>query len=170
MKKNIVFVMFIVFFLAPQQVFAHTLKIDGTIGVILHVDPDDAPVAGIESKLFVEIQDKSGRFNVNNPENCDCRLSIVQKDKTIKTLAVTTGGTYNQLRYTFPISGVYHVVIQGKTNGKGLAFQSFRTDFEYFVKPGGSEFAVIQQENPLRAWTPYIAAAIGSAIILIFVL
>src|SRR5258706_8999090 len=111
MKKNIVFVMFIVFFLAPQQVFAHTLKIDGTIGVILHVDPDDAPVAGIESKLFVEIQDKSGRFNVNNPENCDCRLSIVQKDKTIKTLAVTTGGTYNQLRYTFPISGVYHVVI-----------------------------------------------------------
>lgn len=158
-------------FFNPASVSAHTLKIDGNIGVILHIDPDDAPAAGSESKLFAEVEDKSGRFNVNNPENCDCRLTIKQKDVVLKVLPVTTGGVYSQIRYTFPSSGTYHIIIEGKPSGKGVAFQSFTTNFEYFVKPGISEGIVSGTEsNPLLRWLPYITAGVGSCIILMFVL
>ena len=155
----------------PGFVYAHTLKIDKNIGIILHVDPDDAPVATEETKLFVEIEDKNGRFNVTNPENCDCRMTILQGDTVLKTVPVTTAGAYNQLRFTFPRSGVYYVRILGKPNGKGLQFQEFTGDFEYFVKPGKNEgISQISAQNPLQAWAPYIAAAAGSFVVLLFVL
>jgi hypothetical protein len=170
--KKIFFLIFIISVgVVPQQVFAHTLKIDGNIGVNLHIDPDDAPIAGRESKFLVDIQDKSGRFNVNNPENCDCTLTIMQKDTVLNVLPVTTGGMYNQIRYTFPSSGTYHVIVEGKPNGKGVAFQSFRTNFEYFISSGDSQGVSLKTDsNPLLVWLPYIAALIGSCIVLMFVL
>lgn len=166
--KNILLALFFYFFCVPF-VLAHTLKIDGNIGVNLHVDPDDAPVAGQESKFFVDIQDKSGRFNPNNPANCDCRLTIFQKDTPLKELPVTSGGSYTQIRYTFPSSGIYTVVIEGKSLGKGIAFQNFKTSFEYFVKPAPSEnMLVLGGLNPLLAYAPYVALGVGIVIILLW--
>lgn len=157
-----------------QPVFtvsAHTLKIDGNIGVTVHIDPDDAPKAGEEVKIFVDIEDTSGRFDVQNPENCDCRLTVREAGVVIATLPVTTGGRYNQLRYTFAGPGVYTVSVTGTPVGKGRAFQAFRTDFEYYVSSGNSDSATkVFRPNPLRLWAPYIAAAVGSAIVLLFVL
>lgn len=158
-------------FALSTQVFAHTLKIDGNIGVNLHVDPDDTPVAGSESKFLIDIQDKSGRFNPNNPTNCECVLTILQSDSVLKTLPVTAGGTYAQLRFTFPTSGVYRVVVEGKPRGEGVPFQSFRTNFEYYVQPGDSEMTTVQtSQNPLEKYTPYIVLIVGILIILMFVL
>jgi hypothetical protein len=171
MKKLLLLITVVCLLSVPMSVFAHTLKIDKNMGVSLHIDPDDAPIAGSESKIFIEIEDKSGRFNVNNPENCDCKMTILQKDTVLKTLPVTTGGVYNQLRFTFPTSGTYHVVIEGTPNGKGIAFQSFKTNFEYFVSPGESETVSNQNNNnALLIWLPYIAATVGSLIVLMFVL
>jgi len=169
MKKIIVILFFS--FLCVTPVFAHTLKIDGNIGVNLHVDPDDTPIAGRESKFFVDIQDKSGRFNPNNPSNCDCKLIISQKDTVLKTLLVTVGGSYAQLRFTFPTAGTYTVVVEGKPLGQGVAFQTFRTKFEYFVKSGSSEESSVQtDQNALRGYAPYVALVIGLVIITMFLL
>jgi hypothetical protein len=154
----------------PPVVSAHTLKRDKNIGIILHADPDDSPVAGVPSTFYVDIEDKSGRFNSSSPENCDCRLSVFRNTAKLTELPVTTAGRYNQLRYTFPQSGVYTVVVTGKPNGKGLAFQEFRADFEYFVRSGAKEKKSGISVNPLRQWVPYLAAAAGSAVVLMFVL
>lgn len=172
MKKIILVLVCIEFFLwIPDVVYAHTLKIDKNIGTTVHIDPDDTPIAGSDSKIFVEIEDKSGRFNVSNPENCDCRITIVRNGLELKTLPVVTGGRYNQLRYVFPTSGVYHLILTGKPTSGGIAFQEFRTDFEYYIKPGISENRVVLlQKNPLRDWVLYIVAAAGGAIVLLFVL
>jgi hypothetical protein len=173
MKHNIVYLIIFLFFLMllPRSVLAHTLKIDGTIGVNLHVDPDDAPVAGSESKFLLDIQDKSGRFNPNNPANCDCTLTVKQKGVVIKTLPVVSGGSYAQLRFTFPTSDVYEIVVEGKPKGEGVPFQAFQTTFEYFVKSSGSEPAMVSSpQNALSIYAPWIALVIGVCIIAMFVL
>jgi hypothetical protein len=174
MKKYIFILLigqFIGLFYFVTPAFAHTLKIDGNMGINLHIDPDDAPVAGAESKFLLDIQDKSGRFNPNNPSNCDCVLTILQNGVTLKTLPVIAGGTYAQLRFTFPTSGVYQVIVEGKPKGEGVPFQSFHTTFEYFIKPGGSEISFVQtQKNALYEYAPYAGLAVGLLIILMFVL
>jgi hypothetical protein len=172
MKKIIIFLMLSFLFMAMAKLtYAHTLKIDGNIGVNLHIDPDDAPVSGSESKFLMDIQDKSGRFNPNNPANCTCTVKIYKKEELLKTLSVATGGIYNQLRFTFPSTGIYTVVVEGAPKGEGVAFQTFKTTFEYFVKAGGSEMStVMTSANPLRDYAPYIALVVGLLVIVMFVL
>ncbi len=164
-------ILIIVFFSWVPSVSAHTLKIDGAIGVNLHVDPDDAPVGGVESKFLLDITDKNGRFNPNNPANCECTLTILKDGTVIKTLPVVAGGSYAQLRYTFPQSGIYTVVVEGKPKGEGVPFQSFRTEFEYFVKSGlGEDISIPPNNNALAQWLPYVVLVMGIFLIALFVL
>lgn len=165
MKKIILSIaMLLMGMLWAPTVSAHTLKIDGTMGVTLHIDPDDQPVVGVESKLFVEIEDKSGRFDSNNPSNCFCILRVVSRGETIATLPVVSGGSYAQLRYTFAAPGRYRVIVEGKPNKDGQLFQAFSTTFEYYVRGD----ADISERNPLLAYVPYVVALDGVIIILMF--
>lgn len=159
--------LFFSLFAMVQSVFAHTLKIDGSIGVTLHIDPDDEPVAGKESKLFVDISDKSGRFNPNNPGTCDCLLTIKEKNTILKTLPIVAGGSYTQLRYIFPEPGTYLIVIEGKSNKNGIPFQAFTTRYEYYVRPN-NQVAPLSRKNPLLMYAPYMALIMGLVIICMF--
>lgn len=171
MKQIVSLLFFGIALAVVPRVFAHTLKIDRAIGVNLHVDPDDAPVAGVESKFLLDIQDKSGRFNPNNPTNCDCVLTISQNGTPLATLPVIAGGTYAQLRFTFPHGGVYTVVVEGKPKGEGVPFQSFHTQFEYFVRANVSETQTVStSENALAAFLPYVVLGVGFVVIVLFVL
>ena len=155
----------------PGSIFAHTLKIDGTIGVSLHIDPDDAPTAGQESKFFLDITDKAGRFNPSNPGNCACVLHIEYDGELLKTFPVVSGGSFTQIRYTFPHTGTYKVTIEGRPQGEGIPFAEFRTVFEPYVAPGVSEEArEATSANILRQYIPYVSAALGVAIVLLFLL
>lgn len=170
MKKILVFfilsLVFIKHFVAP--VYAHTLKIDGNIGVNTHIEPDDAPIAVSESKILVDITDKSGRFNPANPGNCDCILTIIQNGQELAKMPVTTGGMFNQLRYTFPEGGSYQVKIEGKPNGNGTAFQEFSVTFDYYVKGAGGTNSMQTARNPLRDQFPLVSVLAGTVIIFLF--
>jgi len=170
-RKSVLFIFFLLLLASfAPSVYAHTLKIDGNIGVNVHIEPDDAPVSKSESKILVDITDKSGRFNPANPGNCACFLSVLQNGKELTKMAVTTGGMFNQLRYTFPEGGSYQVKIEGKPNGNGLAFQGFSVLFEYYVKGAGSYSSTPSARNPLRDQFTLISILAGSAIIMLFLI
>ncbi len=172
MKRTIFFsIVFVGALVCVPFVSAHTLKIDGNIGVNLHIDPDDTPVAGVESKFLLDIQDKSARFNPNNPANCECTLTISQNGTMLKTLPVVAGGSYAQLRYTFEKSGLYVVTVEGKPKGEGIPFQSFKTSFEYFVKSQDTAIGTTEtQGNALAGFLPYVVLIVGLCVIALFVL
>ena len=48
MKKYLLFSLVIlsVFFFSKEKIFAHTVRSDGDMSVLMHADPDDDPVAG----------------------------------------------------------------------------------------------------------------------------
>lgn len=154
-------------FCIHPTVSAHTLKIDGSMGVTVHIDPNDEPVEKIESKIFVDISDKSRRFDPKNPGTCECSLIVEQKGKTPETLPIVAGGVYTQLTYTFPTAGSYRLLVTGKPINGGT-FAPFRTQYDYYVH-GNISAIEPMTDNPLQRLFPYIVAFAGSIIVLLFV-
>lgn len=167
MKKylSIILMIIVISFFWVRPAVAHTLKIDRSIGVSVHINPDDAPQAGKESSVFVEITDSSSRFNTANPSNCICTLTVQYEGKPLAQLPVVSGGAYAQLRYTFPHAGRYTVIVEGRPNGEGQAFQSFSLSYEYFVKGETS----VSETNPLVPYIPYVQSLCGAFIVWMFI-
>lgn len=164
----ITFISLLIFLAIPNQTYAHTLKIDGNIGVNTHIEPDDTPIANQESKILVDITDKSGRFNPSNPSGCDCVLFIKQNGQELQKMNVVTNGMFAPLRYTFPSAGSYQVTVEGKSNGNGPPFQSFSVTYDYYVKGASGSLPTILARNPLQDQFSYITVFAGTLIILLF--
>ncbi|MFI5157626.1 MAG: hypothetical protein ACHQF4_02105 [Sphingobacteriales bacterium] len=132
-QKIIVVLPVIALVLFGLTVSAHTLKIDGDIGVILHTDPDDDPIAGQPTGLYFEITDRTKKFD---PANCDCKFEVVQNGKEIFSEELFDPGQQVQstpvVKYTFEAKGVYDIILQGtpKINGQ---FQPFKLDYNLRV-------------------------------------
>ncbi len=113
-------------FTFSTPVYAHVLKTDGTIGAVLHVDPEDDPIAGAQSGFFFEFKDKEGKFA---PQNCDCTFSIIEDGKQIFSQPLFQNNpspslTSASIFFTFPEKNVYQVKVVGKSNTPG-SFQHF---------------------------------------------
>ncbi len=125
--------------------FAHLLKIDRDIGVLMHIDPGDSPVAREKATLFFDIQDRTGRFGA---AQCDCRFRIqkegaeVFEGKLLLQNAQSTAAVYS-----FPEAGVYRVQVTGAPQ-MGAVFQAFSVGFDLRVEHGEAE----------RSWTEELLA------------
>src|SRR5689334_16513316 len=80
LKLFIAFSFLIFSLFLPQKVSAHILKYDGSIGAVLHVNPDDDPIAGETTGFFFEFKDKKNKFL---PENCDCLVRVTKEGSEI---------------------------------------------------------------------------------------
>lgn len=93
------------------QASAHVLlnDISGKQGAILHITPDDDPVAGEPSMLYFEasgIDLTKARVALSITDNVGNRRDLILKVN--ESLAVVS--------YTFPSMGVYHLSYRIKTN------------------------------------------------------
>ncbi len=106
----------VLLFLYPADVQAHFLATDGSIGAILHVDPNDDPIANSQATFFFEFKDKDNKFK---PENCNCTFEVDQNGKKIYSKPLLQEGNkpslYNtSISYTFPKRDIYTIRIIGK--------------------------------------------------------
>lgn len=157
----------ILFLSLIPHISAHVVKIEGTIGVTLHISPDDEPVAGETAALFIEIHDQQQQF-VATDTACDCRVSIAGKENTIAALPFVDEKGYVKLEYTFPESGTYKIIVRG-TPRPGSFFQSYEAVFSYFVRPASSEDRALplttSNANTLQFWFPFLV--LGSIILIL---
>lgn len=134
MKKILTLVSF--FLLLPTVSLAHQLQTDGSIGVVMHTDPDDAPPAGARATIYVDLTDLQHHFN---GAACSCLASIMQGSKAIFQTPIfskpSQGGTASDsFAYTFKDAGTYRVVLQGTPTNTG-AFHPFLLSYEVEVLP-----------------------------------
>ncbi len=113
----------LLFFLTPQTALAHILKSDGSIGAVLHISPDDDPIAGEQSSFYFEFKDKEGKFD---PQKCLCNVTILQSDKDIYSQPLFKDNLEPSLKnasfsFTFPERDVYKVKISGTSVGGEFA-------------------------------------------------
>lgn len=117
----------------PQAAFAHVLQSEGDIGVLMHVDPGDEPVAGEQATLMLEMTAKKGRFAI---ADCDCRLRILSEANVVfeAPIAAGTGGTA-AVPFVFAAAGMYRAEIAGSPR-TGAPFRPFHVGFDVRVVPG----------------------------------
>lgn len=166
--KKYLFLLLLLVLAMPQVVSAHVLKTDGNIGAVLHIDPDDDPIALSQSGFFFEFKDKQNRFT---PENCDCTFSITEDGKEIYTQSLFASNPNPSLQsasvfYTFPEKNIYQVKVVGKASPPG-AFQSFTLVWDVRV---AREANLSTSNNPswLTQHLPHLIAGIIVGLFLLF--
>ena len=104
---------------------AHFVLSDGSIGAVLHIDPNDDPVAGSLAVFNYEIKDKNNQFNSTE---CNCVFTISANNIQIdnqKLFSNTTVPTDTAITsFTLPSIGVYIVTLTGTPMVSGQ-FQPF---------------------------------------------
>jgi hypothetical protein len=143
---------------------AHVLRVDGTIGVLLHIDPNDKPVAERDAHFILSIQDSTGRFDVTK---CNCTVTIYYNEQRLDSYPFPV--IVNKLlpiEYVFPRSGTYHIVVQGNPVNGG-SFQPFRTEFVNYVQ-GSLSSGGEPDVNPLMSYIPYAVLAAALLLAAIF--
>jgi len=118
---------------------AHMLKTDGDIGVLMHVDPDDEPVAREPATFYFEIKDRSGKFS---SARCDCRLRVLNEGREVLHEApaertAQANGAALAAAYTFAEAGVYRVELHGVPAGDA-SFTAFSVPFDVRVERNGA--------------------------------
>jgi hypothetical protein len=133
---------FVTGLILAQPVEAHVLKTDGSIGAVLHVDPDDNPIAGKLATFFFEIKDRQRKFQ---QQDCNCTVTITENGKQLLSqqldnanLVQPTGTSVDPtlnsplFTFTFPEKAVYLLVLHGVPTIGG-SFQPFTLTYDIRV-------------------------------------
>ena len=99
----------------PATVTAHDFLPDDTrhVEILLHIDPDDTPVAGKQSTLHYDL-------DVLTPTAAEVQATIGGKTTQLKP-QLTAHMVMAQ--YTFPKGGTYQLVLHLTTGGKTYIFR-----------------------------------------------
>jgi hypothetical protein len=140
MVKKILLLIFSIFsftVIFSTPVLAHVLKNDGAIGAILHVTPDDDPIAGEKTDFFFDIKDKQGKFT---RQSCDCNVSIFKGEEQLFSQALFASNPDPNskiavISFTFPEKNIYKIRVSGSPNTPD-AFQPFNLEYDLRVARG----------------------------------
>ncbi len=97
---------------------AHILITDNTktYGSILHIIPDDDPIAGQESTLYFDMQNRL----VNN--NTRVVLTIKDTRGNLASPAIKIDGTLATAKHTFAVQGLYELVFAVRSDAESYIF------------------------------------------------
>jgi len=160
------------FLILSTPVYAHILKTDGSIGAVLHIDPEDDPIAGQQAGFFFEFKDTKNQFQ---PQKCNCVFSVLENGAQIYTQPLFQNNlkpslTSASVFYTFSGKDVYQVRVVGAptvTNG----FQPFTLIYDIRVSREGALTAAGAQVPAAENWIyAHIILIVGAAILTIFLI
>lgn len=179
MKKKLKLLLLIILllFVFPNSVDAHTLKANSTVGAVMHISPEDDPIAGEESGFFFEFKDTENKFK---PEECECIISVYQGDIELISQPLFANNPNPSLTnasffYTFPGRDVYKIKITGKPKTPG-AFNEFSLEYDQRVErvsenpqnTAGHTDAQPEEENWFAAYIPQFVGGLLVAAFAVF--
>jgi methionine-rich copper-binding protein CopC len=144
--------------IVPSQTsFAHVLITDEmkTKGAILHIIPDDDPVAGEQSTLYFDTQDQ-----LSNTKST-VELTIQSESIEDQKMNMKVDGSLATATYTFPTQGVYNLTFTVSSGEQSSIFkQSQRVSRGVSTSP---------LEKPTYPWAEILvlASGIGFAVLAI---
>jgi hypothetical protein len=168
MKKLLLtLVISIIFFSSTKPIFAHILATDHNIGAVLHIDPNDEPIAGQQASFFFEFKDKQGKFS---PQNCNCTFTILENNNQLYAQPVFRDNNNPSLTsasvfFTFPVKDVYKIKVTGTPTTPGT-FQPFTLTYDVRVDQDSAN----QSPGAQNWFTSHIIHILVGAAILVFVI
>lgn len=169
-------VFFLLFSFFTSVTYAHVLKSDGQIGAVLHVNPDDDPVAGEPTGFFFEFKDKENKFT---PQSCECTFSITKDGNLIYSVPLFKDNSSPSLTspsifYTFYEKGIYQVKVAGGPTNDGT-FSPFTLVYDIRVAREAASAAPVNSVTQSERSGDNVDSAIllfggGLALVLIFLI
>lgn len=158
MKSKLLAVLALVgLLLVPQQAAAHVILSDtsNSIGTVLHVMPDDDPIAGKAGDLFFDVQAGDAPLR-------DSSLQITGPTGETDTVEFTLDGSLLAASYAFPAQGVYEIKLRTTTDGKGYTFKHVQR-----VSRGVAGSAL---DRPTYAWAEMGVLMSGIVLLIILII
>jgi hypothetical protein len=162
-KNKIIFGIALAAVFVATPVSAHVLKVDGTIGAVLHIDPNDSPEAGTPASIFFDLKDSSGKFSI---EKCACAVTITENGKTVFTRNLISLAA---VTFTFPEIGLYDVSLSGLPKD-GASFDAFKLSYDIRVETANETANTQNNKNFFQEHITHIVLFGGAIIFAIFVL
>lgn len=156
--KRLLLLAIVIVLVMPVTASAHVMVLDETQskGAILHIIPDDDPVAGEKSTLFFDMQNQV----LEKSKNSKVTLTITSGSNQNTDVPVRTKGSLVTASYVFPAQGLYTVQYKIKTDTDTYLFSYLQR-----VSRG----AVVNPLTPqTHTWAEILV--IGSAISIILLL
>lgn len=144
-------------FVAPHRASAHVLLMDTTksVGAILHIMPDDDPIAGEESDMYFD------RQGAASGEGATVSLSIRKDRGEAVDVRVATTKSLSTATYVFPAQGVYQLIFTVKDDAATYIFeQSHRVT-------RGVASAGSKASSPYWAEALFVITSVGMLVLLI---
>lgn len=122
--------------LFTNPVFAHSLKSSGSINALMHINPNDDPVAGQNSEILFLISDKDKKFQA---ENCNCIASVIKNNNELFSSPLFKGKTSYHgifapaIPFVFPGKGIYTIKLTGQPKNNE-DFQAFSISYDIRVE------------------------------------
>lgn len=144
---------------------AHELKTVGAISSLLHINPDDDPIAGQPSELLFLIKDKDKKFNA---QQCNCQASVSYNNEVLFSSALAKAASSYRgifapaILYTFPHKGMFTVTLRGEPKTAN-DFQSFSISYDIRIEKDASTL-----KDTTRSRWDYVVAAAGLILICYF--
>lgn len=162
------FIVFSFQVLASSNVYAHVLETDGTIGAVLHIDPEDDPIAGQPSGFFFEFKDKDGKFK---PQDCDCLFTVLEDGKQFFSQPLFASSSEASLTsatvfFNFPKKSVYQIEVVGTPIKEDL-FQSFTLVYDVRVAREGG---VSKPDSGAGRYSPLFVFVVIASVLGVFAL
>ncbi len=119
--------------MSPWLASAHVLESSNGVGAIIHIDPDDDPIAGERSVFYFEFKDKNDKFLASD---CDCTMTVRQDDLVLKTEKLKAIGKLSaSASLTLPEQGLYTIKVAGRPL-QPEKFTNFAFDYTFRVSRG----------------------------------
>lgn len=102
---------------------AHVLIADDQeqVGAVLHITPDDDPIAGEPSTIFFDIQN-----NAISDKSHSFTLTVSQDTGEKMYIPITPAGSTVSATYAFPVQGLYELVLLAEPLDSSAKRLSFR--------------------------------------------
>jgi hypothetical protein len=135
-----------------DHVFAHVFINDtvNSTGSILHISPDDDPIAGQTTEAFYDIQ-SSDKLSFSS-----ATLKVIDTSQNTMIIPATISQGNVQANFIFPSQGLYKLHLVVSTSGRSLTF-----DYDQRVSRGAVAGSVTA---PRHKWA--LAGLIGGSIAL----
>lgn len=165
MKKILVF--FLLMVMCTNASYAHFESVDRSITGILHMDPDDNPIAGQETPFHIDIKDADNKFDI---KNCICTITIFDNEEKIYSFenSQLPIGLYEiNFNYEIPKKGVYKIVVDGKPKTPD-DFKQFNIAFDArFERELDGQERLLNQISSYRGYILFSLVALSFGLVIV---
>jgi hypothetical protein len=108
--------------ITTASAIAHEVKTSNEVGGTIHIEPNDRPIAGKKSRIWIALTKRGGE--IIPYEKCDCRLEVRSlTNKSIKFAVPKSASILDRylglpsIEVTFPEVGRYELRLSGSAKG-----------------------------------------------------